>query len=377
MLPAGGVTDLCSAVIGGGFYGLRVALFLREGLGVRHVRVFEREPETMNRASFANQARVHNGYHYPRSILTAYRSRVNFPAFAVEYGDAIVDDFEHFYAVARVHSKVNAKQFELFCSRIGAFWEPAPSDIAGLFHPGRIERSYVVREPAFDSRILRDIVLARIEAVGGIEIATDDEVQSLSPGSDDRVEIRASSGLYRAERVVNAGYSRLNVLHRASGLPEIALQHEVSEMALVELPDSLKGIGMTVMDGPFFSLMPFPSRGLHTFSHVRFTPRYRWREGFGDHAFDPDSALLAAGADSGFAGMRADAMRYVPSLSGVRYVESLREVKTVLAKSDADDSRPILYLPDHGIPNYTCIMGGKLDNIGDVLTELEVQSVRA
>jgi hypothetical protein len=176
---------------------------------------------------------------------------------------------------------------------------------------------------------------------------------------------------------VNAGYSRLNVLHRASGLDEVALQHEISELALVELPEELRHIGLTVMDGPFFSLMPFPSKHLHTLSHVRFTPRYRWREGLGENDFDPDSALQLAGSDTGFAGMRADAIRYVPALESMRHVESLREVKTVLAKSDVDDSRPILYLPDHGISGYTCIMGGKLDNINDVLAELEVQSVRA
>ena len=31
-------------------------------------------------------------------------------------------------------------------------------------------------------------------------------------------------------------------------------------MALVEAPPELDGLGVTVMDGPFFSMMPFPSR---------------------------------------------------------------------------------------------------------------------
>lgn len=363
--------NLDAAVIGGGFYGLRMALFLREELGVPNVRVFEREATVMRRASFCNQARVHNGYHYPRSILTAYRSRVNFPRFIREYAPAIVDDFDHYYAIARVHSKVNARQFEIFCARIGASVERAPKHVAALFHPGRVENSYVVHEPALDARILRDLVMQKIEDVGGIEIGTSDAVEGIAGLPDRHVLIHAASGDYRAERVVGSTYSQSNVLHRASGLDPIPLQHEVSEMALVTVPEVLRHAGITVMDGPFFSLMPFPSRGLHTLSHVRFTPQYRWRDS-GPDSSDPQRVLEASGAGSGFPAMRADAMRYVPVLGSMTHVDSMKEIKTVLASSDRDDSRPILFRPDHGIPNYTCVMGGKLDNIYDALSELEL-----
>jgi glycine/D-amino acid oxidase-like deaminating enzyme len=363
--------DRGAIIIGAGFYGLRVALFLRQRLGVRQVTVFEKERAVMERASFVNQARVHNGYHYPRSILTAYRSRVNFPAFVDEYRDAVVDSFRHYYAIARVLSKVNARQFEIFCTRIGAHWRPAPLAVAKLFNPGRVERSYVVVEPAFDARILRSLIMDRIAATGGIEISLGDEVSAIAAEPDGSIRVQASSGSYRAREVISAAYSRVNLLHRRSGLDQVSLQHEISELALVELPDELADAGLTIMDGPFFSVMPFPSLGLHTLSHVRFTPRYRWREGRGDNEFDPQQVMALAGEQSGFPGMRADAARYVPALAGMRRIDSLREVKTVLAKSDLDDSRPILYRAHHGIRNYTCIMGGKLDNIYDALAELE------
>jgi glycine/D-amino acid oxidase-like deaminating enzyme len=361
--------EVDAAVIGGGFYGLRVALFLREELKVPSVRVFERESTVMERASFINQARVHNGYHYPRSILTAYRSRVNFPRFVNEYGAAIVGDFDHFYAIARVHSKVNARQFEIFCARIGAYIERAPKNIAALFDPARVESSYVVHEPALDSRILRDLVLQKIEDVGGIEIGISDPVESIAGLPYRHILIHAASGDYRAGRVVGSTYSQSNMLHRASGLEPIPLQHEVSEMALVTVPEALRHTGITIMDGPFFSLMPFPSRGLHTLSHVRFTPQYRWRDS-GDDISNPQQVLDASRSKSGFPAMRADAMRYVPSLGSMTQVDSMKEIKTVLASSDRDDSRPILFRTDHGIPNYTCVMGGKLDNIYDALSEL-------
>lgn len=79
----------------------------------------------MERASYVNQARVHHGYHYPRIILTTYRSRVNVPDFLRDYGDAVVDTFDHYYAIATRLSKTTATQFELFCARTGVSFEPA------------------------------------------------------------------------------------------------------------------------------------------------------------------------------------------------------------------------------------------------------------
>ena len=62
-------------VVGGGFYGCMIACHLRR----RHAGVWllEKGPGLLGRASYANQARVHQGYHYPRSLLTGFRSRVN------------------------------------------------------------------------------------------------------------------------------------------------------------------------------------------------------------------------------------------------------------------------------------------------------------
>ena len=74
------------------------------------VSLIEAGTQLLGRASFANQARVHAGYHYPRSILTALRSSVNFTRFCSTYAEAVESDFVSLYAIAR-DSKVTAAQF--------------------------------------------------------------------------------------------------------------------------------------------------------------------------------------------------------------------------------------------------------------------------
>src|SRR4029077_13077482 len=120
----------------------------------------------------------------------------------------------------------------------------------------------------------------------------------------------------------------------------IPAKHELTELALVEPPESLGGAAVTVMDGPFFSLMPYPSRGLFTLSHVRYTPHCNWHDKPGEPVTDGE--WLRANADTRFVHMVRDAQRYLPAMRETRYVESLFEMKTIMPRSEQDDSRPIL-----------------------------------
>ncbi len=144
-------------VIGGGFFGCEIAVELRR-LGFARVMLCEREAGLLRRASYVNQARVHNGYHYPRSLSTAERSRANFERFVADYGFAVRTDMVKLYAIAAT-SRVNAGQFASFCGKIGVPCREAPATLARLFDPDLIEAAFLTRELAFDA-----VALARSAA---------------------------------------------------------------------------------------------------------------------------------------------------------------------------------------------------------------------
>ncbi|MFA6584459.1 MAG: FAD-dependent oxidoreductase, partial [Elusimicrobiaceae bacterium] len=266
-------------VIGGGFFGMYLAdHFARRG---HSVRLAEKEPQLMTRASYANQARVHNGYHYPRSVLTALRSRISFPRFVGEFKDCVSSEFEKYYMIGKPLSKVSARQFARFCERIGARCEPAPAKIKALTNPALIEDCFSVVEYAFDSIKLRDCMVKRLTA-SGVALSLNTTAQKVTPQGDG-LAVELACGDTRetvyADHVFNCTYSGLNYLTANSGLELIPLKHEMTEMCLVSVPEPLRTLGITVMCGPFFSVMPFPPAGLHSFSHVRYTPHYEWAEG--------------------------------------------------------------------------------------------------
>lgn len=359
-----------AVVIGGGFYGLRIALHLRREVGLSRVLVLEQTANVMAMASYSNQARVHNGYHYPRSILTGYRSRVSMPKFIADFPDSIHADFDHYYAVSRRSSKVTARQFEEFSRRIGAPLETAPRQIEQLFDRHRVEKVYRVREPVFDATKVRDRLLGLIEESRGIDVRRSTTVFGVSEG-DDGLVVATDGGTVAAGQVFNTTYAGINAVQQGSGLPTIPLQHELTEMALIGgLGSVLEATGITVMDGPFFSILPFPDRQLHTLSHVRYTPHVRWTERNGEGNDPPGWGPGEALPPSNFPRMRADLARYLPSLRSITHEDSLWSIKTVLPQSSRDDSRPILYRSGYRLRGYTVVMGGKLDNVYDALEEI-------
>jgi glycine/D-amino acid oxidase-like deaminating enzyme len=358
-----------AVVIGGGFFGCSLAIALARQR--RAVLLVERSHDLLTRASYHNQARVHQGYHYPRSVLTALRSRINFPRFVETYRECIVDDFEKYYAIGRKFSKVTALQFQRMMERVGAPLWPAPRRVTKLFNAAFIETVFAVRECAFDAVKLREHVGRQLEESGAELVTGTRAVRLARTDTRLRVTLAAEDATQEVttSRVYNCTYSQLNELLSRSNFPCVRLKHELTEMPLVDVPAPLKNLGITVMCGPYFSVMPFPPRGLHTLSHVRFTPHGSWHDG-NEPWRDGYACLAGHRPPTNFRYMIADAARYLPLMRECRHVDSLWEIKTVLPQSEDDDSRPILFRHDCGLPGHTCVLGAKIDNIFDVLTEL-------
>jgi glycine/D-amino acid oxidase-like deaminating enzyme len=349
----------CDAlVIGAGFYGAEVALELKRQ-GLKRVVLVEREPDILRRASYVNQARVHNGYHYPRSLSTAERSRANFEAFVVDYAHAVHLGMESVYAIAR-ESRVSAAQFEAFCKTIRSPCRVAPRRISDLFDASLIEEVFVTREFVFNARILKERLDSQL-AAADVDLRLGTEARVLG-ATESGVEVLVAGEIERAAYVFNCTYADIEFAGVGLKTP---VKRELTELVLFSPPSPIDGLAITVMDGPFFSAIPFPAAGLYSLSHVRYTPH--------------ESSV--AGADEPLVPVRShrnamirDAQRYLPALAGARIVESLFEIKAVLSRNEADDGRPILIEQHEAAPRIFSILGSKIDNIYEVKEFLRSQN---
>lgn len=346
--------DADALVIGAGFFGCHVALHLRR-LGMDRVILADREAGMLRRASYVNQARVHNGYHYPRSLGTAARSRRNFVRFCADHPFAIADGFEKIYAIAR-QSRVSPTQFAAFCGEIGAPCRESATHLHRLFNPDLIAAAFLTHEVAFDPTALARDLLQRLHAAG-VELRLDTPAR-LDSADANGATLRLGTDTLRVRHAINCTYAALDevgiTLH-------VGLKKELAEIALIEPAPAFANAGVTVMDGPFFSTMPFPARGCHSLTHVRYTPHAAW--------VDPRDA--ATSAQTRVTAMLRDGARYMPPLARARPLGSLYDIKVVLMRAEQDDARPILFEPSAESPRVISILGGKIDNIYDVLDVLE------
>ena len=103
-------------IIGGGLFGVYTALYLVEKR--YKILLCEVDSNLMKRASVVNQARLHFGYHYPRSVATARQSNEYRERFISDHSKFINNKFKQYYAIANNGSFTSDDDFLRFCDLI-------------------------------------------------------------------------------------------------------------------------------------------------------------------------------------------------------------------------------------------------------------------
>lgn len=255
-------------IIGAGLYGLYSALFCcRKG---EKILVLECDPTPFRRATYINQARVHQGYHYPRSISTAMKSAGYFERFNKDYAFCVNKEFDQIYATSSEYSWTNGSQFKDFCRAANIPCEELHPE--RFFKKGMCDGAFLTREYTYDAMILKDYFLEKLsEFSDRLEIRYQTMIRSVEKTSDAYI-ISTDNEKYKSSFVLNATYAGTNQILDMIGFEKFGIKYELCEIILCDVNDKLKEIGFTVMDGPFFSIMPFGKTGLHSLTSVTFTP---------------------------------------------------------------------------------------------------------
>lgn len=364
-------------VIGAGIFGCYTALFYaRKG---KQVLLVDREERPWSKASLVNQARVHTGYHYPRSIKTARVSLDNRRRFIREHGFAINDTFLSYYAIDKYGSLTSSDQFARFCQKLDIpHRETSRPD---LFKPDRIEALFETEEFSFDPALLRRHYLAQL-ADAGVELVTGSAPKvATASGGQWEVELGVRGGdaaTVETPFVINATYSNINAVNRLFGATEIGATHEISEIALVSAA-GMENVGITVMDGPYISMMPFGLSGYSSLSSVLYThrtfsaandPTFSCQERRSDCTPERTRACLDCSVrpSSNARKMISQARNYLADNVDVQLRGSLHTVKTKLQSAYRDDGRPTDIRILSTEPFFACIFSGKINSIYEIET---------
>lgn len=360
------------AVIGSGIYGLYTAHYLSEkGYSVV---LLERDDSGFRRASYINQARVHNGYHYPRSVATAKKSSSYFRRFTEEFGFAINSQYENIYAISSTFSETNAEGFKAFCRHLGIMCEEI--DPEGIFLRDAVEAAFVTEEYSFSAEHIYSYLLEQSKQ-NDVEVYYKTEVTNISQKRDSFIIESGNSTTVRAQGIINTSYASVNQIIGMMGYDMFDLKYEICEIILCSTSDQLKGRGITVMDGPFFSVIPFGKTDLHSLTSVMFTPHstsYNQYPVFGCQQKTEKCSSKSlyncnscpARPDTAFNYMSQLSSKYLTDAYNMKYRESLFSIKPILKSSEIDDSRPTAITVHNESPLFISILSGKINTIYDI-----------
>lgn len=365
---------MARAVIGGGLFGCYAAVLLADR--GHDVVLIEQDEALLTRASFVNQARLHTGLHYPRSLLTATEALGHHRTFRARWPEA-VRDFMQIYAVATHNSRTTGSDFAAFIDRLGLPTEEI--DPERWFWPGTVSRAFVVEEPAFDARVLRSILAKEIADRPNISVRLGSIVTGGSVGPDASV-VRLSTGeTLEVDGLVLAVYAGTNGLRAALGLDPLPLTFELTEVVLGTVSSELRDVGLTVMDGPFWSLMPFGHGDQVSLTSVGLTPL---RRSTGDATFAcqslrgdctplhlRDCTSCPVRPLSGAAHQQQQMSAFLRSAAAFTPTSSLLTVKAVLTATEVDDARPTLVHKEDRA-EVTTVFSGKVSTLFDLDEEL-------
>ncbi|MDD7280180.1 MAG: FAD-dependent oxidoreductase [Oscillospiraceae bacterium] len=361
-------------IIGAGLYGLYSALFCGEKK--QNILVLECDPTPFRRATYINQARVHQGYHYPRSLSTAMKSAGYFERFNKDYGFCINRSFEKIYATSSQYSWSNGEQFKNFCRAAGIPCEELHPD--RFFKSGMCDGAFLTREYTYDATILRDYILEKLSALPNVEIKYGVSINAIEKNQDFYELIMNDGQKYQTGYLLNATYAGTNQILDMVGFEKFGIKYELCEIILCDVNDKLKQYGFTVMDGPFFSIMPFGKTGVHSLTSVTFTPHttsydsvptFSCQEKSGGHCsvFRLGNCNdCPAKPKTAFPYMANLARKYLKDEFGFEYKESLFSMKPILMSSEIDDSRPTVVRKYSENPTFVSVLSGKINTVYDL-----------
>lgn len=340
-------------IIGAGIYGRYISsqLKTKNALIIAKDDCLEFNQSDQGVASLVNQARVHNGYHYPRSIATAQSSVSHFHTFIKDFNEALICDFKKVYAIPKFGSLTSARQFANFCKSLNVKCDEYLPD---CLNSETIEKSYLTEEYSIDTKkmmsIMSDLTKHKVLNSEVIKIERIDEIYHI---------LLSSGEIVRTKMIINAAYAGLKQINDL--IPQhsahISVTHELCEIALFESPTSLDNHGVTFMDGPFVSCMPFSDDGkIWSLTSVLHTPHCRSN----DH-------LILNQTSSKKDVMIQILKQYVkPGVTEqMRYIRSEYVIKTIPANSENDDNRLVQIAINNDF-SFISALSGKLNAIYDL-----------
>ncbi len=237
------------AIIGSGFFGITLGLFLSKK---NTVDVFEKKDTILNGASSANQFRFHLGYHYPRSQKTVNEINKSKNLFSNFFGNDLFGKTNNYYLIAK-KSRVKSKKYFDFLKKNKLFYR----SLQPKFKSSLIENSLLTNEKILNFFKFKKNVSKKIKK-SKLNINFKQEFKK--------------KDLSKYDKVIVATYSNNNFVLKNLGIKNLnEFKFELVEKILIKLPKEYINKSFVVVDGNFVCVDPYLGTKFHLLSDVKLS----------------------------------------------------------------------------------------------------------
>lgn len=337
------------AVVGGGVFGATIAEELAE---FADVDLVERNDDLLTEVSFVNQWRHHSGFHYPRSYDTIQEIRACKSEFEARFEEVIQRDIPSYFATSRWGVEIPAERYLAACSsNYLAFTidRPPPQ----MLDPDQVTICMRTDEAVYDIPAMRKMLRDRVASANNLTLHLNTEAKAGRILPDGRKELTMSGPggdwTQAYDYVVNATYANINLYAQWFGFPVEPLRFDLYEMLVLDVPADQ--LCVTVIDGPFCSLVGMGTPGRFMLSHIHDSVL---KSRVPKDGRPPDWGKITSNREN----MLKSSRRYMPILDQAKVVESRYATRAVNAFARDFDARPTV-VRDHGFGCWS-VLGGKI-----------------
>jgi len=298
-----------------------------------------------------------------------------FQKFNREFEFCINSSFKKIYATSSKYSWTSAAQFKKFCKNANI--KCIEIDPGEFFNPGMCDGAFEVEEYTYDAAILKDYLLEEIKKFPQVELKFNAKIEKIERSAGEYHIIINGDDVISTGYILNATYASTNQINTIAGFEPFKIKYELCEVILCHPGDNLKGLGITVMDGPFFSIMPFGKTGLHSLTSVTFTPHLSCHENLPVFECQKNNPLCSEKKLyncnvcefrplSSWSYMSGIAEKYLRSQYDFSFYKSLYSMKPILLSSEIDDSRPTIIRKYSENPTFISVLSGKISTVYDL-----------
>lgn len=343
-------------IIGAGIFGSEIAIKINEE-GFSSM-VLEEKSDILCGASKNNQNRLHLGFHYPRDLETGRQCIKGFKTFKDKYKDCINENFLNAYFVASKNSFISKNDFINHANALNLPYKEInlkefPLEIKN------VDFGLECEEVVYDCSILRDLVRTNIKSskvdmlfnYSVREVAKNGDIFEVNPNTNNPIYSRS---------VINCSYSDINFITSQLGydIDKNLYEYTVVPIIDIDIPQS----GITVMDGPFMTLLPYGKSKKYLLYHVKNSVIAReesllFNQNWNSPSTGPFNKM---NKEVFFKKMIEESISHLPFLKSAKLKGFLEGPRMVLSNNDATDARPSVIKKYEN--TYITVFSGKIDH---------------